>query len=62
VDQWLPGEEPPSFDKQYVRNWLDASGWDHESPPPELPEEVVAGTRSRYVEAFRRLTGRDPEL
>jgi phosphoribosylaminoimidazole-succinocarboxamide synthase len=62
VDQWRPGEEPPSFDKQYVRNWLDASGWDHESPPPKLPEEVVEGTRSRYVEAFRRLTGRDPEL
>jgi phosphoribosylaminoimidazole-succinocarboxamide synthase len=42
---WRPGEEPASFDKQYVRNWLDASGWDHESPPPELPTEVVAGTR-----------------
>ena len=59
---WRPGEEPVSFDKQYVRNWLDASGWDHESPPPELPEEVVAGTRERYLEAFRRLTGREPEL
>jgi phosphoribosylaminoimidazole-succinocarboxamide synthase len=61
-DEWRPGEEPASFDKQYVRNWLDASGWDHESAPPELPEEVVAGTRERYVEAFRRLTGHDPEL
>jgi phosphoribosylaminoimidazole-succinocarboxamide synthase len=59
---WRPGEEPDSFDKQYVRNWLDESGWDHESPPPELPEEVVAGTRRRYLEAFRRLTGREPEL
>lgn len=59
---WRPGEEPASFDKQYVRNWLDASGWDHESAPPELPEEVVAGTRERYLEAFRRLTGREPEL
>ncbi len=59
--RWRPGEEPASFDKQYVRNWLDASGWDHESPPPELPPEVVAGTRDRYLEAFRRLTGRDPD-
>lgn len=59
---WKPGSEPASFDKQFVRNWLDASGWDHESTPPELPAEVVAGTRDRYVEAFRRLTGRDPVL
>jgi phosphoribosylaminoimidazole-succinocarboxamide synthase len=60
--QWRPGEEPASFDKQFVRNWLDASGWDHQSPPPELPPDVVAGTRERYLEAFRRLTGREPEL
>lgn len=62
ADQWRPGEEPASFDKQFVRNWLDASGWDHESPPPELPDEVVQGTRGRYLEAFQRLTGHDPEL
>jgi phosphoribosylaminoimidazole-succinocarboxamide synthase len=60
--QWRPGSEPVSFDKQYVRNWLDASGWDHQSPPPALPDEVVQGTRERYLEAFRRLTGREPEL
>jgi phosphoribosylaminoimidazole-succinocarboxamide synthase len=60
--QWRPGEEPASLDKQFVRNWLDASGWDHQSPPPELPPEVVAGTRERYVEAFRRLTGSEPSL
>lgn len=54
---WSPGEEPASFDKQYVRNWLDASGWDHRSAPPELPDEVVAGTLERYREAYRRLTG-----
>lgn len=59
---WKPGSEPASFDKQFVRNWLDESGWDHESTPPELPAEVVAGTRERYVEAFRRLTGREPRL
>jgi phosphoribosylaminoimidazole-succinocarboxamide synthase len=59
---WKPGTEPASFDKQFVRNWLDASGWDHESTPPELPAEVVAGTQERYIEAFRRITGRAPEL
>ena len=59
---WTPGAEPASFDKQFVRNWLDASGWDHESTPPELSAEVVAGTRDRYIAAFRRLTGREPVL
>jgi phosphoribosylaminoimidazole-succinocarboxamide synthase len=59
---WQPGQEPASFDKQFVRNWLDASGWDHQSPPPELPPEVVRGTLERYVTAFRRLTGREPRL
>jgi phosphoribosylaminoimidazole-succinocarboxamide synthase len=62
VEHWVPGEEPVSFDKQYVRNWLDESGWDKESPPPELPAEVVRGTLERYVEAFRRITGREPAL
>jgi phosphoribosylaminoimidazole-succinocarboxamide synthase len=60
--QWRPGEEPASFDKQFVRNWLDASGWDHQSPPPELPPDVVRGTVERYVEAYRRLTGSEPDL
>ncbi|MCG8462421.1 MAG: phosphoribosylaminoimidazolesuccinocarboxamide synthase, partial [Holophagales bacterium] len=60
--EWQPGTEPASFDKQYVRNWLDAAGWDHESTPPELPPNVVEGTLKRYVEAFRRITGRDPVL
>lgn len=62
LERWTPGEEPASFDKQYVRNWLDASGWDHESPPPELPPEVVTGTRDRYIEAFRKITGQEPRL
>ncbi len=59
---WRPGGEPASYDKQFVRDWLDASGWDHESEPPELPAEVVAGTVARYSEAFRRLTGHEPKL
>jgi phosphoribosylaminoimidazole-succinocarboxamide synthase len=62
AETWKPGNEPASYDKQYVRNWLDESGWDHESPPPELPEEVVQGTRERYIEAFRKITGREPVL
>jgi len=62
ASSWSPGTEPVSFDKQYVRNWLDSSGWDRESTPPELPAEVVAGTRERYLEAFRRITGGDPAL
>lgn len=62
ASQWKPGEEPVSVDKQYVRNWLDKSGWDHESPPPELPAEVVEGTLERYTEAFVRVTGLQPVL
>ena len=61
-DQWRPGIEPISLDKQFVRNWLDSTGWDHDSPPPELPAEVVAGTLERYVEAFHRITGKEPEI
>jgi phosphoribosylaminoimidazole-succinocarboxamide synthase len=62
ASQWQPGEEPVSVDKQYVRNWLDSSGWDHEAPAPELPDEVVAGTLERYREAFVRITGSEPRL
>lgn len=60
--QWQPGVEPVSLDKQYVRNWLDDSGWDRESPPPELPPEVVDGTLQRYRDAFEKITGRAPVL
>jgi phosphoribosylaminoimidazole-succinocarboxamide synthase len=56
ADQWTPGREMPSFDKQYVRGWLDSTGWDHTPPAPVLPAEVVAGTRQRYVEAYERIT------
>jgi phosphoribosylaminoimidazole-succinocarboxamide synthase len=62
ASQWQPGEEPVSVDKQYVRNWLDASGWDHEAPAPELPDEVIQGTLERYREAFVRVTGDEPWL
>ncbi len=50
------GGRPPSFDKQYVRDWLEASGWDKQSPPPPLPADVVARTAAKYREAFDRLT------
>lgn len=58
ADAWQPGTDPPSFDKQYVRDWLDSTGWDHTPPAPRLPQEVVEGTRARYIEAFERITGR----
>jgi phosphoribosylaminoimidazole-succinocarboxamide synthase len=58
ASSWQPGRPQPSFDKQYVRDWLTTSGWDRASPPPELPEDVVAATRERYVTAYERLTGR----
>jgi phosphoribosylaminoimidazole-succinocarboxamide synthase len=54
---WSPGAVQPSYDKQYVRDWLTSSGWDKASPPPELPEDVVAATRERYVRAYEELTG-----
>jgi len=57
-DRWAPGQSPPSFDKQYVRDHLDEIGWNHTPPPPGLSDAVVAGTRRRYVEAFERITGR----
>jgi phosphoribosylaminoimidazole-succinocarboxamide synthase len=55
---WSPGRVQPSYDKQYVRDWLTSSGWDRVSPPPELPDDVVAATRDRYVTAYEQLTGR----
>jgi phosphoribosylaminoimidazole-succinocarboxamide synthase len=58
ADEYEPGRPQPSFDKQYVRDYCESLGWDKSSPGPELPGEIVAGTRARYVEAFERLTGR----
>jgi phosphoribosylaminoimidazole-succinocarboxamide synthase len=57
ADGYAAGGTQPSFDKQYVRDWLDASGWDHEPPPPELPPDVVGQTAGRYREAYQRVTG-----
>jgi phosphoribosylaminoimidazole-succinocarboxamide synthase len=69
LDGYTPGRPQPSFDKQYARDWCAGTGWDRTEPGPELPPEVVAGTRARYVEAFERLTGiafgrylEDPEV
>ena len=56
LDGYAPGRPQPSFDKQYARDWCAATGWDRTEPGPELPPDVVAGTRARYVEAFERLT------
>jgi len=57
ADGYTPGLTQPSFDKQFVRDWLDASGWDHESPPPDLPAEVIGRTALTYQEAYERITG-----
>ena len=57
ADRYEPGHGQPSFDKQFVRDWLDASGWDHEPPPPALPEEIVDQTAARYREAYEWITG-----
>jgi phosphoribosylaminoimidazole-succinocarboxamide synthase len=59
ADEWVPGRTPPSFDKQPLRDWLEATGWDKQPPPPALPAEVVQASRERYVAAYERLTGRD---
>jgi phosphoribosylaminoimidazole-succinocarboxamide synthase len=59
ADDYQPGRSQASFDKQYVRDWLEASGWDKEPPAPTLPPDVVEGTLSRYLEAYRLLTGED---
>jgi phosphoribosylaminoimidazole-succinocarboxamide synthase len=57
ADQYQPGMSPPSYDKQFVRDWLETTGWDKNSPPPELPTEVVDRTRAKYLEAYEQLTG-----
>ena len=57
ADRYEAGHGQPSFDKQFVRDWLETTGWDKNSPPPALPDEIVARTRVKYIEAYRRLVG-----
>ncbi|BCJ39100.1 hypothetical protein Athai_66030 [Actinocatenispora thailandica] len=57
AETWRPGRAQPSYDKQPLRDWLESSGWDKKAPGPELPDEVVAATRDRYVGGFERITG-----
>lgn len=57
ASQYAPGKSQPSYDKQFVRDWLLNSGWNREPPGPQLPEEVVAQTRRKYLDAYERLTG-----
>lgn len=57
ADRYEPGRSQPSFDKQFVRDYLTSTGWDKNSPPPPLPDDVVAKTREMYIEAYERLTG-----
>lgn len=59
ADQYKPGQPQPSYDKQFVRDYLEDVGWDKNSPPPPLPDDVVAKTREKYMEAYRQLTGRN---
>jgi len=58
ADEWEPGTTPPSFDKQPVRDWLEAEGWDKKPPPPHLPGAIVDASRQRYVTAYERITGK----
>jgi phosphoribosylaminoimidazole-succinocarboxamide synthase len=58
ADKYQPGRAQPSFDKQFLREWLETTSWDKNSPPPPLPENVVVGTRTKYLEAYERLTGK----
>jgi phosphoribosylaminoimidazole-succinocarboxamide synthase len=58
LDSYRPGQGPPSYDKQFVRDWLETTGWDKNSQPPELPADVVTRTREKYLEAYFRLTGK----
>ena len=57
VEEYQPGKNQPSFDKQFVRDYLEEIGWDKQPPVPELPQHIVSGTAERYREIYRRLTG-----
>lgn len=62
AESWTPGQAQPSFDKQYVRDYLETLHWDKKPPGPDLPASVVAGTQDRYREAFRRIVGHEPKI
>ena len=62
ADQYAVGKNPPSFDKQFVRDWLETTGWDKNPPAPELPADVVEKTREKYLEAYRELTGEELQV
>jgi phosphoribosylaminoimidazole-succinocarboxamide synthase len=62
ADQYAVGSNPPSYDKQFVRDWLETTGWNKEPPSPSLPPDVIRRTREKYLEAFRRLTGSEADL
>ena len=66
ADQYAPGRDQPSYDKQYVRNYLqhiaDTQGWNKQPPGPALPDEVIRNTRAKYLDAYRLLTGHDLQL
>ena len=57
ADQYVPGQSPPSYDKQFVRDWLETTDWDKNSPPPPLPDDIIMKTRDKYVDAYRLITG-----
>ena len=59
LDQYREGASQPSFDKQFIRDWLENSGWNKTPPPPSLPEDVIGKTSQKYLEAFKKLTGQD---
>jgi len=62
ADDYEPGHDQSSYDKQFVRNYLEAQPWDKKAPAPPLPPEVVMGTREKYLQAYKKLTGRDLNL
>jgi phosphoribosylaminoimidazole-succinocarboxamide synthase len=61
-ESYAPGSSPASLDKQFIRDWLEKTGWNKTPPAPPLPPEVVEGTREKYFEAFRKITGQEPEI
>ena len=58
VNDWAAGNFPPAFDKQFLREWLLGTDWNREPPPPTLPDEIVEQTQARYLESYRRLSGK----